>query len=132
MGPRFVKFVMRGGRGAGFLVAMPNLDAGLRKAKGRLWPLGFVHILRAARRTRQLDLLVGGARAEDRGHGMDVIGMAAMLRSAITGGFEIMDSHLELETNTRVRAEMEKLGGQLCKRYRIYGKDLDAGDITLG
>lgn len=123
--PRFVKFVLRGGRGAGFLVAMPNLDAGLRKAKGKLWPLGFVHILRAARRTRQLDLLVGGARAEDRGHGMDVIGMAAMLRSAVTGGFEIMDSHLELETNTRVRAEMEKLGGQICKRYRIYGKDLD-------
>jgi hypothetical protein len=44
---------------------------------------------------------------------------------------EIMDSHLELETNTRVRAEMEKLGGQICKRYRIYGKDLDAVDITF-
>jgi hypothetical protein len=124
--PRFVKFVMKGSRGAGFLVAMPNLDAGLRKAKGKLWPFGFVHILRVARRTRQLDLLVGGARSEDRGRGMDAIGMAAMLNSAAAGGFEIMDSHLELETNTRVRAEMEKLGGKVCKRYRIYGKSLNS------
>jgi hypothetical protein len=129
--PRFVVVAQRRGRDAGFLVAMPNLDEGLRRARGRLWPFGFVHILRAGRRTRQLDLLVGGVvRAGDRGHGLDVVGMAAMLRSAIAGGFEIMDSHLELETNTRVRAEMERMGGQVCKRYRIYRKDLGVMDTA--
>ncbi len=121
---RFVVVVKRRGRDAGFLVAMPNLDTGLRRAKGRLWPFGFVHLLRAAGRTRQLDLLVGGVRAADRGHGVDVVGLAAILRSAIDGGFEVMDSHLELETNTRVRAEMERMGGQVCKRYRVYRKNL--------
>ena len=127
--PRFVVVAKRRGRDAGFLVAMPNLDEGFRRARGRLWPFGFVHILRAGRRTRQLDLLVGGVvRAGDRGHGLDVVGMAAMLRSAIAGGFEIMDSHLELETNTPVRAEMERMGGQVCKRYRIYRKDLGVMD----
>ena len=33
-----------------------------------------------------------------------------------------MDSHLVLEENKLMRAELEKLGGNLSKRYRIYRK----------
>jgi hypothetical protein len=127
MDPRFVKVVMAGGRDVAFLLAMPNIDPGLRRAGGRLFPFGFLHILNSARRTKQLDLLVAGVRTQDRGHGVDVVGMAAILQSAIDAGFTVIDSHLELETNTRVRAEMERLGGRVCKRYRIYSKPLRTG-----
>jgi len=48
----------------------------------------------------------------------------AMLRSAIAAGFETMDSHHELETNLKMRAEMERMGGQIIKRFRIYQKTL--------
>ena len=122
--PRFVKLGLRNGTPIGFLVAMPNIDLGLRKARGRLFPLGFIHVLRAARSSRQLDLLVGGVRAADRGRGSDVLGMTALLRAAIAAGFTCLDSHLELETNQVVRAEMERLGGGVSKRYSIYGKTL--------
>jgi hypothetical protein len=125
MDPRFVKVVMAGDRDVAFLIAMPNIDPGLRRARGRLFPFGFLHILNSARRTKQLDLLVAGVRSQDRGHGVDVVGMAAIVQSAIDAGMTVIDSHLELETNTRVRAEMERLGGRVCKRYRIYKKDLE-------
>jgi hypothetical protein len=36
-----------------------------------------------------------------------------------------MDSHLELESNKKVRAEMEKLGGRITKKYRVFKKSLD-------
>jgi hypothetical protein len=36
----------------------------------------------------------------------------------------VMDSHHELENNTRVRAEMERGGGVVYKRYRIFRKQL--------
>ena len=39
-------------------------------------------------------------------------------------GFKTIDSHLELESNWKIRAEMEKLGGRISKRYRIYQKKL--------
>ena len=39
-------------------------------------------------------------------------------------GFDIIDSHHELESNTKMRAEMERMGGQLYKRYRIFKKNL--------
>ena len=124
--PRFVKVGLKGETPIGFLVAMPNIDPGLRKAKGRLFPIGFIHVLRAARASKQLDLLLGGIRVEDRGKGADILGLAAVIRSAIAAGLTSFDSHVELETNLRVRAEMERLGATVCKRYRIYGKPIEA------
>jgi hypothetical protein len=35
-----------------------------------------------------------------------------------------MDTHHELESNVLVRAEMEKMGGKLYKKFRVYQKAL--------
>jgi hypothetical protein len=120
--PRFVNFATVDGKDAAFILAMPNIDEGLRKANGRLLPFGFRHVLAAGRRTKQLDLLVGGVKKEFRHHGLAVLGMAMLLRAAQAAGIEVIDSHLELEGNLRMRAEMERMGGILSKRYRIFCK----------
>ncbi len=120
--PRFVKAVVKGEQVIGFIIGIPNLYEGIVKARGRLFPFGFIHILRALRTAKQLDLLLGGIKEEYRGRGVNMLLGQAMMRSAIEGGFEVMDSHHELETNTRVRAEMERGGGVIYKRYRIFQK----------
>ncbi len=122
--PRFVKAVARDDQVVGFVIAIPNLYEGIVKAKGHIFPFGFIQILRAMRRAKQLDLLLGGIKEEYRGRGVDTLLGAAMFRSAIAGGFEMMDSHHELETNTKIRAEMERQGGVIYKRYRIFQKPL--------
>ena len=122
--PRFVHAVAKDDEVVGFIIAIPNLYEGIVKAKGHLFPFGFIHVLRAMKRAKQLDLLLGGIRAEHRGKGVDTLLGAAMMRAAIAGGFDVMDSHHELETNTKVRAEMEKQGGVIYKRYRIFQKAL--------
>ena len=122
--PRFVKIAVRGGEVVGFNIAMPNLAEGFRRADGRLLPLGFLKLLRAGRRTRQLDTLVGGVRADFRGKGIDAMIGCATMAAAIEAGFEFVDSHHELEYNQKVRSEMERLGGRIYKSYRIFRKDL--------
>ena len=121
---RFVKAVVRGDEVVGFTIAIPNLAEGIVKARGRLFPIGFLHILRAMRRSKQIDLLLGGIKAEYRGRGVDTLLGAAMMRTAIAGGYEAFDSHHELESNTKVRAEMERQGGIIYKRFRIFHKPL--------
>ena len=122
--PRFIKVAASGDEIVGFNIAMPNLAEGFRKAKGRLLPFGIFHILRAGRRTRQLDSLVGGIRRDFRGRGVDAILGCATMESAVEAGFRFADTHHELEYNFKVRGEMEKLGGTIYKRYRVYRKDL--------
>jgi len=124
--PRFVKVITKNNRVIGFNIAMPNLSDGIRKAKGRLFPFGIFHMLRAAKTARQLDSLIGGISKEHRGRGIDVMMGHTTMTAAQKAGFRFADSHHELENNTKVRAEMERLGGEVYKRYRIYRKELQA------
>jgi len=55
---------------------------------------------------------------------LDVLMGIKMLESAKELGFEVIDSHHEMETNVRVRAEMERMGGQVYKKFRVYKKQL--------
>jgi hypothetical protein len=47
-----------------------------------------------------------------------------MFASARKLGKEYIDSHLELEDNMAVRSEMEKMGGVVYKRFRVFQKSL--------
>jgi len=110
--PRFIKGVLKDGQVVAFIVAIPDITAGIKKARGRLFPFGFLHILEGSEKTRQLDLLLGAIKKEYRGMGLDALMGVALLTSAQKAGFEIMDTHHEMEANVRVRSEMERLGGK--------------------
>lgn len=105
-----------------FVVSMPDMSAGIQKAKGRLFPFGFIHILRSMRKTKQLNLLLGAVKPQYRGKGINVLMGKSLIDSANKRGMTLMDSHLILENNSVMRAECEKLGGTVRKRYRVYQK----------
>ena len=123
--PRFIKIAVKNDRLIGFIIGIPNLSEGIRKAKGRLFPFGLFHILRSAKRTKQLDLLLGGIKEKYRGRGIDVMLGMKIMESAQKAGLAYIDSHHELETNFKMRAEMERLGGKVYKRFRIFQKSLE-------
>lgn len=122
--PNYVKVVMAGEEIVSFFIGMPDIGPGLQKARGRLLPFGIFHILREMKRTDYLILLVGGVRRDYQGKGLDVIMGTKMLESASRRGFKLINSHVELETNVKVRAEMERMGGEITKRYRVFRKAL--------
>jgi len=122
--PRLVKAVLKDGQAVAFVVGIPDMTEGIQKARGRLFPFGILKILRAQKKTKQLDLLLGAIKKEYRGMGLDALMGMAMISSAQKAGFEIIDTHHEMESNIRVRSEMERLGGQIYKIYRVYQKSL--------
>lgn len=107
-----------------YVVGIPNLSKGLNKAKGRLFPFGFLKILLAMKRTNQLDLFLGAIKNELRNTGLDSVLAKAILHSAKARGLEFIDSHVVMESNTRMRAEVERIGGKIYKRYRVFQKEL--------
>lgn len=107
-----------------FVVAMPEMSAGIQRAKGKLFPFGFIHILRAARQATQLNLMLGAVKPGFRGIGLNALLAKSLFETARKRGFKTIDSHLILETNTLMRAECERLNGTVYKRYRVYQKSL--------
>jgi GNAT superfamily N-acetyltransferase len=123
--PRFLKLIVNpDGELVAFVLAMPDISRGIVKAKGRVLPFGFVHILRSQKTTTQLNLLLGAVKEGYRNNGIDTLLGVSTLESAKAAGMKTIDSHLELETNIKVRAEMEKMGGRVYKRFRIYTSNL--------
>ena len=123
--PRYIKVIVNPGQEViGFIIGMPDISEGIIKSRGYVLPFGIFQIIQARKKARQLNLLLGGIREDYRGKGVDTILGVAMLNSANKGGMEFIDSHLELESNVKVRAEMERMGGKIYKRYRIFQKNL--------
>ena len=129
--PRFLK-VLENEKGevVAFVLGMPDIGPGIIRSKGRVFPLGFIHILRSQKSATQLNLLLGAVREDYRNGGLDTVLGVSMLEEARKGGFKTIDSHLELETNLKVRAEMEKMQGKIYKRFRIYQKELSMVEVT--
>ena len=122
--PRFVKAIRKDGEVVAFIIAMPDMTEGIVKARGRLFPFGFIRVLRAARKTKQLDLLLGAVKEKYRGQGLDVLMGIKVLIAAYEAGMEKIDTHHEMESNFKVRAEMEKMGGEVYKKFRAFYKML--------
>ncbi len=123
--PRFIKVIQNDkGKAIAFVLGTPDISEGIKKLKGYVLPFGIFHIFAAQKRTRLLSLLLGAIHEDYRNIGLDTWMGARMLEEAQKAGFKNIDSHLELESNVKMRAEMEKMGGVVYKRYRIYQKSL--------
>lgn len=123
--PRFIKIVVNEKEEVvAFVIGMGHIGEGIRKSKGKLFPFGIFQILRSAKTSKQLNLLLGGIDPAYRGKGLDAMMGVKMFESAIALGKTHLDSHLELENNNLVRGEMEHMGGRIYKRFRIFGKAL--------
>ncbi len=123
--PAYIKIVVnKTEEVVAFVLGMDDISKGIQKARGRLIPFGWIHLILAARRSKQLNLLLGAIRSDYQGRGLDMLMGAKLIESARKRGKTTLDSHLELEYNHKVRAEMERMGGKVYKRFRIFQKEL--------
>ncbi len=122
--PRFIKLIEKDGQLLAFIIALPHMTAGIQKSKGHLFPFGIIHILRAAKTTKQLDLMLGAVHPQFQGMGIDLLMMIPLLESAKKGNYTEIEIHLMLETNKSMLNEMERLKARLHKRFRVYQKSL--------
>jgi hypothetical protein len=124
LNPNYIKAVEKDGQILSFVIGIPNFSKGLQRSKGYLFPFGVFHILSSIRKAKQIDLMLGAIRDSHRGIGLDVIMGYKMIESAKAGGIERIECHLVLETNARMRAEMERMGAKVHKKFRIFQKPL--------
>jgi hypothetical protein len=122
---KFLKVLLNGNDElVAFVLAMPDISKGIQKCKGYVLPIGILQILFYQKRSKQLNLLLGGVKEKYRNAGYDTLLGIELLTEARNAGMTVMDSHLILADNVKMRAEMEKLGGKVFKKYRIYQKNL--------
>jgi hypothetical protein len=108
----------------GFIITMPSLTRGFQKARGRLIPLGWFHLLKSMRTYEVLDFYLAGVRKKYRGLGVDLLMVIEIAKTAMKMGFKYTESNFELETNTKVQAQWKFFNPSLHKKRRIFCKNI--------
>lgn len=126
--PELVLLAEVGGRPAGALLAIPNINVPLKAIGGRLFPLGFLRFFRELKRVGEIRVLGGAALEGDRTKGIaPLLAVEALLR-ALKRGYHTAEISWVLEDNQKSNASIEgALNPTRYKTYRIYEKALVSG-----
>lgn len=87
---------------AAFGISVPSISKALQKAKGKLFPFGWFHLLRAMRNYELTDLMANGAAPEWQNRGVSSLYYREMADKAIRIGNRWAVSNPQIETNSAV------------------------------
>jgi len=108
----------------GFALALPDFNAAVKKANGRLFPFGLLKILWHARKIDKLRVLTLGLIPEYRRTGIDQLLYLRLFQGAKKEGISCGEFSWILEDNHAMRQALEKFECKVYKTYRIYEKQI--------
>lgn len=110
---------------AGFAIAFPSLAMAMKKARGRLFPFGFIHLLKALKTSKELEFALIAVRHDLQGLGVNAVLMNETLRAAVKNGIVRAETGPELELNEKVSSQWKIFKDvRQHKRRRSWYKDI--------
>ncbi len=125
LNPRFVKLVeTENGDLAGFIVGVPSLSKAMQKANGRLFPFGFMHILKALKHPDEMDIFLTGVDPKLQGTGVPAILINELQKVILEHKIEFVETTGIFETNHKAIQHWKNYKHIQHKRRRCYTKTL--------
>lgn len=103
-------------------ISMASLSQALQKAKGKLFPFGWFHLLKALmwKRPKVLDLLLVAVRPDYQDKGVNALLFTDLIPVYQKLGFEYAESNPELEVNDKVQKQWQYFKTEQHKRRRCF------------
>ena len=105
-------------------VGMPSFTKALQKAKGHLFPLGWLYMLQALNKNDIIDLYLMSVHPDYQNKGVNAIVFAEMMPNAAKNGYKFAESNPELETNMKMASQWDSFEYVNHKKRRAYIKKL--------
>ena len=107
-------------------VGMPDISKALRKCKGKLFPFGWYHMVKAlrAKQMDKFDLLIIAVRPDYQDRGLNAVIIADQHPYFVKYGIKEVETTAILETNTKNQTHWEMFPHKIHKRRRAYIKDI--------
>ena len=122
--PDLIKVVTKDDQAIGFVFAFLDISEGLQKARGRLFPLGWWHLMRAFKTTRRINFNGVGILPEYQGSGANAVLYAELTRTLIQGDATEGEAIQIEERNLHSVGDMKALGVRWTKKHRTYRRAL--------
>lgn len=106
-------------------ISMPSMSRALQKSKGRLFPLGWMHLLKGLKgKNDRVDLLLVAVKPEYQNKGVNALLFQDLIPYYIKKGYRFAESNPEMETNAKVQGQWEYFAHRQHRRRRSFAKQL--------
>ncbi len=106
-------------------ISMPSMSEALRKSRGKLFPFGWYHLLRAIKgHTDVVDLLLVAVKPEYQRKGVNALIFNDLIPRYNAHGYKFAESNVELEGNESVQKQWEYFERRQHRRRRAWKKAL--------
>jgi len=123
--PEYVPIVLdENNKLAAFGITMPSLNNALKKINGRIFPFGFISILREMKKSCTLDLYLTAVRTDLQNKGVNAVLIDQINKVCIKNKITNVETNRELETNEKIQSQWKLYDARQHKRRRCYRKKL--------
>lgn len=106
-------------------IAMPSMSKALQRSRGKLFPLGWYHLLKALKgKNDVVDLLLVAIKPEYQSKGVNSLLFNDLIPCFRKNGYKYAESNPELDDNQRVQLQWQYFETTQHKRRRAYKKAL--------
>lgn len=129
--PDYIALIVdKNNRLVGFGINMPSLSKPVKKHGGRLFPFGFIDVLRAIQKNDALDLYLVAVRPEYKKAGLPAAMLSYCLENALKNGIKTAIASPQLEDNHAVHSMWRFFDVRQHRRRRCYIKNImeDSGE----
>ena len=110
----------------GFGISLPSLSKAMQKARGHLFPLGWIHLLKALKsKPKVIDLYLTGVLPEYQSKGVNALLFNDLIPVYNRLGVVYAESNPELENNNAVQAQWNYFKREHHKTRRAFIKKID-------
>ena len=115
----------KNGRLVGVGISMPSMSRALQKSKGKLFPFGWIHLLRGLKgKNDRVDLLLVAVHPEYQNKGVNALLFQDLIPYYIANGYRYAESNPEMETNSKVQTQWEYFNTRQHRRRRSFSKKI--------
>ena len=128
--PELTIFVEIGGRLVGACFGLLDYNPRIKEIGGRLFPFGFIHLLRNKRQIKKIRFISTNVLPEYQMHGLGLVLLHGIVPKAMEWGMQEAEFSWVLETNRFSRGALAKGGAKITKTYRLYDIDFDPAAVA--
>ena len=123
--PNTTCFVMdKNDRMIAFGVGAPSLAAAMQKHRGRLFPTGWIDVLKAFRKNDTVDLLLIAVHPDYQARGVNAIILSKTMKGCLKMGIKEAETGPMLELNEKVQSQWKDFPTEQHKRRRCFVQEL--------
>ena len=123
--PDLVVAVELDGKIVGAAFCLPDYNPRIRAIKGKLFPFGFIKLLRRKKDLKRIRILSTNVLPEYQMLGLGLVLVNALVPRVLDWGIQEAEFSWVLESNQFSRGSLERGGAIVNKKFRVYDKPID-------